>query len=308
MARTRPKRRGNERRSSERRLRLSFERLEDRAMLTIVFTPFFGPETQIQNYNAVLPNPAVYLIFWGSYWRQADGPAKTNQLIDAAQKLIDSPFLQATAQYGDGGFATYGYSLTPNIAAEPEPFNGFSNIDLYAIDYVLAQTGQLPNGDESGGNTPIFVIITPPGIMSDEVGVGFNTNLHYPEVDSVDYPTVWCSSGDLFGNAPPDGSVDVDSFSKILSHELAECMTDLGGGGFEVSPGPNWTGPTANQNQIGDYEPNNYQFREPDGAMVQPVWSRDDSTFIVTDGNTQNFILTAAVAGYAGYARVKHTT
>jgi hypothetical protein len=271
-----------------------FERLEDRAMLTIVFNPVFGLETQIQNFNAVLPNPPVYLVFWGSYWKQADGVAKANQLSDAAEKVISSSFLQATAQYGTGGTATYKYSLTPDLS--PEPNNGFGKFQLYLIDYALAQAGQLPNGDESGGNTPIFVIITPPGINSDVPNspVGFNANLHYTEVDSVDYPTVWCSSGNLDGSAPPDGSVNPDSFSKILSHELAECMTDLGDGGFRVNPGPNWIDDGDTGHQIGDLEPNGYQYREPNGAMVQSVWSEADKTIIVSDGNTQQFLLRAA--------------
>ncbi|HEV2969513.1 MAG TPA: hypothetical protein VGY55_05935 [Pirellulales bacterium] len=262
-------------------------------MLTIVFTPVFGLETQIQNFNAVLPNPPVYPIFWGSYWLQGNGPQQEQQLISAARQVLNSSFLQATAQYGTGGTATYGgYSLT--TTATGEPANGFTTIQSYVIDYALAHSGQLPNGDESGGITPIFAIITPPGIRSagGSSVVGYNTNLTDDPVDSVDYPTVWCSTSVSNG-----GAIDVDAFTKTFSHEIAECMTDLGQGGFEVNPGPTFPNPPANSNQICDYEAQGHVYREYTGALVQSVWSRANNAFIVTDGTTQDFILNTNPAG-----------
>ena len=234
-------------------------------MLTIVFTPVFGPEAQIQNFNAVLPNPPVYPIFWGSYWLQGNGPQQEQQLISAARQVLNSSFLQATAQYGTGGTATYGYSLT--TTATGEPANGFTTIQLYVIDYALAHSGQLPNGDESGGNAPIFAIITPPGILSAGGAsvTGYNANLTDDPVDSVDYPTVWCSTSVSNG-----GAIDVDAFTKTFSHEIAECMTDLGQGGFEVNPGATFPNPPANSNQICDYEAQGHVYREYTGTWSNP--------------------------------------
>ena len=270
-------------------------------MLTIVINPVFGTEAEIQNLNAVIPTPQVYTIFWGSYWTQGIGVSQATQLADAASKLMSSSFLQVTAQYGTGGTATFGYPLSISPNSQGDPTSGFSSTTLYAIDYSLAHSGQLPNGTEASP-TAIFVIVTPPGILSDQntAAVGYNNSLFNHSLDDVDYPTIWCSSGNLDGSTPAGGVVNVDAFSKILSHEMAEIMTDLGGGGFRVNPGSGWTGPTANQNQIADYEPNGYQYRESNGAMVQPVWSRATQKFIVTDGNMQNFVLNPV--GYTGNA------
>ena len=77
-----------------------------------------------------------------------------------------------------------------------------------------------------------------------------------------------------------------DSCSLVFSHEMAECMTDPGGNGFEVNPGANWPNPAANSNQIGDYEGNSYSYRSH-GGLVQPYWSAKDQQWLVTDGNSQ---------------------
>src|SRR5947209_1377456 len=103
--------RGNSGSPTPDRVRSAIEPLEGRALLTIVFDPVFGPESQIQNLNAVEANPPVYLIFWGSEWQSGNGPAQQNQLTVAATKVLGSSFLQATAQYGTGGTATYGGAL-----------------------------------------------------------------------------------------------------------------------------------------------------------------------------------------------------
>src|SRR4051812_6844004 len=101
------------------RVGLSFERLEDRSMLTIVFTPFYGAESQSKNDGAVMPTPPVYMIFWGSYWIQGNGIQYQQQLISGAQGVLNSSFLQATAQYGTGGTATFASALVTNRTGEP---------------------------------------------------------------------------------------------------------------------------------------------------------------------------------------------
>jgi hypothetical protein len=47
----------------------------------------------------------------------------------------------------------------------------------------------------------------------------------------------------------------------------------------------------AEGNQIADYEPVYYSYREPDGAVVQPVWSEQKGKFIVDDGTSREFDL-----------------
>jgi hypothetical protein len=288
-------RRRRKRQLSERRFKPSFERLEDRSLLTIVFTPFYGLETQSKNDGAVVPDPPVYLIFWGSYWIQGNGPEYQQQLIYGAQGVLNSSFLQGTKQYRTSGTATYAPALATMLTGEPA--NGFHTTQLEEIEHDLAEEGYIPHGNEATP-TPIFAIITPPGIRSEEgnVAVGYNDSFS-PDGESADFPTLWCSSGNLDGSAPSGGQVNVDAFTHIFSHEIAECMTDLGQGGFEVNPGPNFPNPPPNESQIGDYEANGHEYREYTGALVQSIWSRDDNAFIVADGNTQQFILTTRASG-----------
>ncbi len=258
-------------------------------MLTIVFDPVFGPETQIQNLNAVEANSPVYLIFWGAEWQSGAGPAQQSQLITAAQKVINSSFMQATAQYGTGGTVTYGGAVTNGATVVT-----FTQDDLRTLEVQEVRTGGLPNGD-TVTPTPLFVIVTRPGVQSEAgtADIGYNTKTTY---NGVNYPTIWCSSNSDF-SVPASGAVNVDNFSVTLSHEVAECTTDMGGGGFEVNPGPTFPNPAPNSHQIGDYEAQRHVYREYTGALVQSVWSRANNAFIVTDGTTQDFILNTNPAG-----------
>lgn len=259
-------------------------------MLTIVFTPFYDAETQRLNLNAVLPTPPVYLIFWGSYWIQGNGPSLQQQMILDAQNVINSSFFQGTAQYGTGGTASYASALATNRTGEPT--NGFHASQLADIEHGLASDGYIPHGS-AATPTPIFAFITQPGILSDDGNstIGYNTNLS-PSGESANFPTIWCST------AAESATVSSgDYFTRVFSHEMAECMTDFSQNGFEVNPGPTFPDPEARAFQIGDYEARTHLYREYTGALVQSIWSRDDNAFIVREGNTQKFVLANASGG-----------
>ena len=93
---------------------VSVEKLEQRVLLTIVFTPQFGAEaTTFLTGNPAgsvppLKSPPVYLEFWGSYWNSGTGPAEQAQIVAAAQTLFSTPFFSGQSQYGTDGNIVYG--------------------------------------------------------------------------------------------------------------------------------------------------------------------------------------------------------
>ena len=114
--------------------------------------------------------------------------------------------------------------------------------------------GLLPEPDELDPS-PIYVVVTDPGVRDNQSAAGFNTRNTGSIFDSDGANEIW-SNGD-----------SADSFTKTLSHELAEVFTDNDASGYEVNPGPGWLGSSANAAQIGDYEGGIYAYRTANGVM-----------------------------------------
>ncbi len=270
---------------------LVLECMEDRALLTIVYTPVFGVETTNQDDDEHMPQPQVYITFWGSYWSGA-GASQVALVTDAASKVVTSTYPLITNQYGaDGTNMTIAGTAFDNS----DPSNG--NFDDGNIDDVVQNqidNGPFPESDAFNGNdhTKIYVVVTPPQIKSDApTAAGFNVvhsdtdvSIFPPDIDFDDIGEVWA-----WGGTRADGTVNLDQFSLVFSHEIAEIMTDFDNEGYKVNPPAG--APAGSGNQIGDYEGNGYSFRMSNGVDVQPVWSRADNAWAVTDGTSQDFFL-----------------
>jgi len=277
------------RRAAPSRPQLFVEPLEDRVTPTLIFSNNFGTERSISAGGGVLSSPPIYLIFWGSYWGSATS-ANALAVTAAAQNVINSAYFTAVKQYGSGGVPTFG-----GVAYDSSnPVSGFNQGLSYistpgTIESVVQNQvyhGPLPRPN-TPPHTPIYVVVTPPGITSkvnDAGGYNFQDQEIDPSLHHVDFADVWCST--FYTNAP--STLSVDAFSLYFSHEIAEIMSDFGGGGFEVKPGATWTG-GGSGHQIGDYEGNALSYRLADGALVQPLWSAHIMNWIVSDGNSQNF-------------------
>jgi hypothetical protein len=166
----------------------------------------------------------------------------------------------------------------------------FKGDDINNVVQNQIGNGPLPESDMPA-HTPIYVVVTPPNTFSDYgyTSYGFNhlnhdTHINFRSVDYDDFPEIWVWSGNN-----SDGTAKVDQFSWAFSYVVAEIMSDLGGGGFEVNPGANWPG-GGSGHQIGDNEPNSYSFRQNNGTVVRPYWSARDWASIVPDGFSQEVI------------------
>ena len=249
----------------------TIESLESRTMFTAVFNAEFGAETLAGDGGQRLVHPQVVLVFWGKYWGSASSASATS-VYNAVKKELSTDFLSVTKQYGTSGSATLSTSVG-YISANPKN-KGFDGGD---IDNTVSQAindGQIPSLPTNGA---IYEVITPPGYASSQSGAsGFNDE----KSNTVE---TWISSGGKSG-------LSIDNVTLVLSHETAESMTDPGGNGIEFNPSS--SDPVGGSgNQIGDYEGNAYSFREPNGILVQPLWSADDSSWDVGDGNKQNFYI-----------------
>jgi hypothetical protein len=180
---------------------LALEQLEDRVTPAVVFNQVFGVETDKQDGNAVLNSPPVFLIFWGSYW--STHASDVANVRGAVSNVVSSAYLSGISQYGSNGIATL--SPVTDFSTSADPSNGgFKGSDIDDVVQNEIDNNVLPESDGAGPQTPIYAVITPPGIKSSLGGnvAGFNrqgldTDVFFdpfPNVDSDDIPEIWCST------------------------------------------------------------------------------------------------------------------
>src|SRR5262249_25158440 len=167
--------------------------------------------------------------------------------------------------------------------------------------------------DTSNGHDPLYAIFTPPGINSDDPNAaGYNSwthrfvSLFHPYV-SEEY--AWVGARHLDPNTATDPAniqTTIDTYTKTLSHEVVEAMSDpyegrpFNSGGIRVDPGPGFPNPPPNSNQLCDYEAQSHTYRV-DGVLVESYWSQGDQKFMIPDGNQQTFLVDNGTLNVTGH-------
>jgi hypothetical protein len=341
------RRRKKSRRSNSRYVPVcaAIEALESRQLLTIVVQPQFGPEIVTwqlpgnppgesnnptfytgqpiitgplaANSNPqAIKSPMIYLIFWGPGWMNSTThqlDPSVNQMISAAQSIVSpsSGFISDLTEYGSDGKATIGgawydpqdYNITAQGGkiANAEIGNILYGYNKSLTPLMALQSVPVPTANTSATQAP------PMYIMVRTVDGGGGNG--YEAIQNTQNP-----NGQLLtvNDADLDAGVgDVANFSRTLSHELAERMSEGAQDStrVDISPTaiaylstPGATVPAAYLNggggQIADAEPDsggNYLFHlnGPTGPVVQAHYLLSRQAYVVTDADpTQDFVLT----------------
>ncbi len=280
------------------RLRPSLENLETRTVPTILFQPQFGAEVRVTENDYGMPyfngptlsSTPVHLIFEGSYWNAPTGITKQN-VIDQTRAVLNSSYLSGLTQYGSNGSATLvGWTTDTTMPVIPKLLEQgfvFYNEDLQATAAQFMGVEFYKQPSARG----LYLVVTPPG----------STSLSSPDAAGYHSET-WQSIGSTYQYVPfgwtgikgTTVADQKDSFSRILSHEVAEAMSDPYTGsnrGVTVYRGASWVDDRW-YDEIADFEPDGqYTYRLATGAVVQAYWSVRDNVFLVPDGTSQLFTL-----------------
>jgi hypothetical protein len=310
------------------------EQLEDRTVPSVVaFTPKFGPEPTEHGPGPKLKSAPIYLDFWGPYWNQIDGahngPLQVSQIKSGVSNFLGSGYLSGLSpQYGVDGQAFLADAIVdptdpPNVLAAPSiPFPSKGDIDT-AVERAIA-SGALPE-PTTVSPAPLYMVVTPPNVTAGgdaakaagyhhedyilhpptaaelvEIVAEYNINpLSVLSIDLTKYVHVfydgWAATTKL-------GASVVDTATHVLSHEIAEAVTDplpviynvplpdplpafkVPLSGIKTLPGPDLPAKYADpgESEIGDNEPDGGRyFYRLNGTRVQPYWSEADQSFIV---------------------------
>jgi hypothetical protein len=231
-----------------------------------------------------MQSPPIYLIFWGSQWDSSAEQALKSSIENSVTDILSGPYLSGLKQYGSDGIASYAGSVV-NSSATP---NKFSHDNIQDVISNAIENQGLPEPDDVP-HAPIYVVVTPPGIVSDVNGAyGYNGGFSSGGFLAPD-PAVYAWVG-----VPANENVGAVTIG--FSHEIAEAVSDPAGNGITVTAPAGLPGNLRGSIQIGDNEPDDYRYVQtlngPHGPYtVQAYWSRQDNAFIVPDGTPQKSYL-----------------
>jgi Ca2+-binding RTX toxin-like protein len=276
------------------RFRPRLEALEDRSTPAILFTPQDGTPTVTDGGGPVIQDAPIFLIYWGRQWGSPT-TSPSRAAIDAATASLfssaGSPYQGHLRQYDSVlGRAHFVRSVWDN---SPVP-NGFSEDTLVdVVQHAYNHLG-LPDPDDLDPSPvePLYLVVTPPGINSDDAGAGGYHNWGDFHDEWFDWDRVY------YGWIGNTGTLD--SVTTVLSHEVIEAITDP-----EVPSGI--TATTGGDGELSDGEGQNYAFRL-NGVLAQSYWSAAAGAYAVPTGQRQNFWVDDGVLTVNGDQRLFDST
>jgi hypothetical protein len=292
-------------RTRQPKVSLEVQALEERWLPTVLMTPVFGAEqlqpTPNNDYHyQTLSSPHVYLLFWGTYWK--DNSSQVQTRVGDFQTILSSPFTSGLTRYGSDGKAVYGAYYVDQYSDPPPGFDPHNQNQLDANGNTSAHDVQTEIGQVI--SKPMSGIPAPPGsgdavyvVITREIGGNGSYNA----------PGTYGSTPLSMISVGDDGSRD--DTNVVFAHELAEGMSDPNSFGVQVAPSAS-PPPGRGGGQICDWEPGEYGYRlgGPAGVYVPSYWynaidNAGNFTFggtcIVPDGNTQQLVLQAVPGSWA---------
>jgi hypothetical protein len=282
--------------------RAAVEPLERRQLLTVVFNLQFGAESlQSSDTGKMIQTPPVFhVVLWGTHWGTGAGQFNPSTPENVATAILNSTYLGGLTEYGinSANLAPASVDYYVDTSADPPSnFNPGNLGDGHSLGQAQTELTSLVSGGKIADpgspsdleHAPIYVIITDPADSS--TNGGYNTS---GSVSSKNVNIFSAGTDSNFNNFP-------DTFS----HETAERLSDIEGGGAELNLPSNPNLPTnsigspGSRVQIGDGEAEpggqsheTYRIGGPASlAMVQPFYSNSFGAFIAPDGNAQRFDL-----------------
>ncbi len=223
------------------------------------FTDHIGP---------VIATPHLQLVFWGAGWKAAGEPS-VGEVEAAAGTLVSGRYLAGLAEYRGIG---PGKLLRSVLAPESEPPQRFSDPDSVRLLKELFEARRLPEPDDD--SAIVYCVIMPSGVTYENANViGQHSYFHFWDVQLAPFDVdlaVPCH----YAWVTNDGTLD--GITTVLSHELAEAVTDPQGTGIlgdaGSCDGSGWC-------EIGDVCES--QTGTCDGVTVQAYWSQRAGACVV---------------------------
>ena len=230
--------------------------------------------------------------------RRVTVPAKS-QILNAAETICGSGFFSdEKAEYQTDGKV----GLDDWVINTSNPPQGFTQSQLNQAFQSEIDSGALPESDNSIVGQAEYVVVTPPGILSNQPGdLGYNTGTYH----SLNFSYV--SENFIWDGGGASTTFNLDTYTKVLSHEVAELTVNPDG--YSALTASNaWAIPSTRAllpQRAAEFQSDlrlrgqNYTARLG-GVDVQSYWSQQYQDFIIPDNNTQEFFVDNGVLSLVG--------
>jgi hypothetical protein len=246
--------------SSQERVRLVLEQLEERRLLAVTYHG--GP---------VLAKVEVEPVFYGPYWNSAAGQQQASDLDNFLSFLTNSSYMDMLNEYGVGRGVLVDHGIVSGT-------NSYAaSVDDTAIQQTLASamaSGILQPPDANR----LYLVFTAPNVDVTQGGedslhnfYGYHDYFAGPGGQSIYYAVV----AHPVGNGTFYNLSVFQTLTKTASHELAETVTDPGVGGWY----DNRTG-----EEIADLADGPQDIGLLNGYVVQGEWSAQQRTVVLPAG------------------------
>ena len=181
--------------------------------------------------NAVIAQPAIQMVYIGNYFPTSEVPLIIDEFL---HELLMSVYVSGLVQYGVlTNFCNGSVMWTP-----PNPLP--ATMDENDVGNMLSQiVSSFPSGNGPGmvlgpGNNAIYILMMPFGTTLTQggsvsctptgfAGYHYQTNVNGQTTQFIAIP--WCNAA----SNPSTQDFGYAGLTKVLSHEIVECMTDPDG-------------------------------------------------------------------------------
>jgi hypothetical protein len=209
-----------------------------------------GADKFVDNGGQVLQVMQLYLVYWGSAWAATPAPTPASgQITSACQTMMASSYMTGLAQYSGIG---RGFVRGSAVITSSNPPNGFTDTQVATFIDNQITAGTVPGPDVD--NQTLYCVVMPTGVNASNASF-------------IGEHTYYTRSGQRIHFAWITNSGNLNSVTRIVSHEVVESATDPEGSAFLGVAG------TCNQGgwcEIGDVCSSTGVL---DGVTVQSFWS-----------------------------------
>ena len=258
---------------------LVLESLEERAVPAILFSNT-GSRSIVDTGGPILSRMQVDLIFWGAHWTDLGNQTLRTNVQNTVNAILNSTYFDGLLQYRGINHGSLLRADTITTTSPPASFTTQPGGDVSTFVANNINNGTLP----SPNGQILYFVVPQPGSTPSDCGC---TGRHLAGIASNNrvFP---------YGLTTNPTNVSLDTLSVIISHEMAEAASDpewnvsIGGTNQSAFHAPGGIG-----DEIGDGEAQNYTYRL-NGALVQAFLSQNDHSYIITNGSTNNFLVSSS--------------
>ncbi len=240
--------------------RLSLEQLEDRRVLSVSY-----------HGGALLTNVSVVPVYYGKDWNNTANLQEAASLNTFLGMIVNSPYMDMLNEYGVGRGTLADSGIIDNGIASGQRVDD-TQIEAMLANDIARGLLQPPTANR------VYMVYTAPNVIVTQGGQNSLQDFygyHNAFLSGSGTPIYYAVIVNPVGNGDFYNLNDLDTLTKVTSHELAESVTDPGA--FNNFDPGGWFGYFSHygpDQEIGDVANGPTNLGTLNGSVIQAEWSQ----------------------------------